>query len=1509
MRIVHKGATSQSVYLSILDSTSTTGGRKTGLAFNTASLTAYYVRNGGSATSITLATLAAANSAWSSGGFKEVDSTNSPGIYRLDIPDAALASGVDSVVVSLKGATGMVQVDLEIQLVAVDHQDSVRFGMTALPNAAAEAAGGLYTRGTGAGQIRQDANGRIDANAKAWLDGTIPAVNVTGVPKVDTVDWLGTAPNALISGRVDANAQAVLSGAIAADVWNAARSSYLTAGSFGLLGQTITRDGTAQAGAAGSITLDASASATDSLYKGSVVYIYTGTGVGQLRVISGYTGSTKVATVAPNWTTTPDNTSKFILWSMDDPAIVGSDSKSLLSTDAQTGVTIPTVTTLTNAPSDSAGITTLLARIASALTITSGKVDVNDKTGFSLTQAFPTNFSSLVIDGSGRIDVSKWVGSAVNALISGKVDANAQVVGDKTGYSLTQTFPTNFSSLSIDASGRIDLGKWIGSAPNAIISGKLDTITNIRSSTAQAGASGSITLDASASATTDFYKDDYVLILSGTGAGQARLITAYNGSTKVATVTPNWATNPDNTSVFSVIPSGLADVVAWLATAPNVLISGRVDSNAQVVGDKTAYTLSQSFPTNFASLVIDGSGRIDLSKVLGSTINALISGRIDSNAQVVGDKTGYSLTQTFPTNFSSLVVDVSGRVDVSKWAGSAVNALLSGRVDSNAQVVGDKTGYSLTQTFPTNFSSLSIDGSGRVDLGKWIGSAPNALISGKLDSITSIRSSTAQAGATGTITLDASASATNDLYKDNYICILSGTGAGQTRLVTAYNGSTKIATITPSWTTNPDNTSVFCVIPSGLADVVAWLASAPNVLISGRVDSNAQVVGDKTGYSLSQSFPTNFASLVIDSNGRVDLSKVLGSAINALISGRIDANSQVVGDKTGYSLTQTFPTNFASLVIDGSGRIDVSKWAGSAVNALISGRVDANSQIVGDKTGYSLTQTFPTNFSSLSIDASGRIDLGKWIGTAPNALISGKLDSLTNIRSATAQAGTSTSITLDASAVATTDFYKDSYVLILGGTGAGQTRLITAYNSGTKVATVSPAWVTNPDNTSVFSIIPSGLADVVMWLGAAPNVLISGRVDSNAQVIGDKTGYSLSQTFPTNFATLVIDSNGRIDLSKVLGSAINALISGRVDTNAQIVADKTGYALTAGEHTSIGTDVQTGLTAQGYTTTRAGFLDTLNGLVAAVWDKATSAITTSGSIGKQIKDNLDTTISSRSTYGGGDTSGVTTLLSRIASALNITSGKIDVNDKTGFALTAGEHTNISTDTQTGLTAQGYTTTRAGYLDTLSGLIAAVWDKLLTGITTTGSIGKLIKDNIDAAISSRSTYAGGDTSGTTTLLSRIASALTITSGKIDVNDKTGFGVSSINNGTISSNTFAANAIDSGVFAQTAADKVWVSTTRVLTSAPYKKNTSLANFGFVMTDSSAHAAKTGITGPSFTKQVSVDGGAFSTIAGGVSEVGNGVYKVSLTASEMNGKVIVLRFAAAGSDDTLVSLVTED
>ncbi len=66
-------------------------------------------------------------------------------------------------------------------------------------------------------------------------------------------------------------------------------------------------------------------------------------------------------------------------------------------------------------------------------------------------------------------------------------------------------------------------------------------------------------------------------------------------------------------------------------------------------------------------------------------------------------------------------------------------------------------------------------------------------------------------GSSTTIKLNSSASATNSFYNGQTILITSGTGAGQVATVSAYVGSTKIATITGTWTTTPTNASYYLI--------------------------------------------------------------------------------------------------------------------------------------------------------------------------------------------------------------------------------------------------------------------------------------------------------------------------------------------------------------------------------------------------------------------------------------------------------------------------------------------------------------------------------------------------------------------------------------------------------------------------------------------------------------------------------------------------------------------------
>lgn len=136
--IVKKGSVDRSVKVRIIDSTD--GTPETGVVFNTSGIDLWYRREGAAKTSITEATLAALTTAHTDGGFLHIGD----GEYRLDLPDAAFATGANHVDIG-GTVTGMIVLGCRVRLVDIDLEDTVRAGLTALPNAAAAANGGLPT--------------------------------------------------------------------------------------------------------------------------------------------------------------------------------------------------------------------------------------------------------------------------------------------------------------------------------------------------------------------------------------------------------------------------------------------------------------------------------------------------------------------------------------------------------------------------------------------------------------------------------------------------------------------------------------------------------------------------------------------------------------------------------------------------------------------------------------------------------------------------------------------------------------------------------------------------------------------------------------------------------------------------------------------------------------------------------------------------------------------------------------------------------------------------------------------------------------------------------------------------------------------------------------------------------------------------------------------------------------------------------------------------------------------
>ena len=119
--------------------------------------------------------------------------------------------------------------------------------------------------------------------------------------------------------------------------------------------------------------------------------------------------------------------------------------------------------------------------------------------------------------------------------------------------------------------------------------------------------------------------------------------------------------------------------------------------------------------------------------------------------------------------------------------------------------------------------------------------------------------------------------------------------------------------------------------------------------------------------------------------------------------------------------------------------------------------------------------------------------------------------------------------------------------------------------------------------------------------------------------------------------------------------------------------------------------------------------------IQTIWDVLTTSLTTAGSVGELINTNLDVTVSSRMP----------------TSHINATGGVVD---------TVTAITNDVGVTQTGAdkvwaSAARSLTDKLGFELSASG-VQAVWDILTSSLTTVGSAGKLIVDNVDATVSSR-----------------------------------------------------------------------------------------------------------------------------------------------------------------------------
>lgn len=314
--------------------------------------------------------------------------------------------------------------------------------------------------------------------------------------------------------------------------------------------------------------------------------------------------------------------------------------------------------------------------------------------------------------------------------------------------------------------------------------------------TAQATTSTTIRLANTASAVDDFYNGKALVVTGSSGnpraISQKRIITDYDGATRTATLDFPWDTDPSGSVQYRV---NMVDADAWLVGSCNDWRAFRCDfGNASrhgvfsTGGASIDIIASNSFYNDGSALRVDPSAA-DLRWTKGT-----FDGNKEHGAVFTGSH------NTTGVIHSRVIDGVSFRSNGQGRHNTYSDIYNAG--DLGLQVLN-------AQPVPGTTSST---GGRRPRYFLFNPGATKTIVSGlRYDKPrgTVFTTGTAQGGAPTTITLASGASSANARYNEAVVTITAGTGTGQSKVITDYVGSTRVATIDGTWSAAPDATSVY----------------------------------------------------------------------------------------------------------------------------------------------------------------------------------------------------------------------------------------------------------------------------------------------------------------------------------------------------------------------------------------------------------------------------------------------------------------------------------------------------------------------------------------------------------------------------------------------------------------------------------------------------------------------------------------------------------------------------
>jgi hypothetical protein len=497
-------------------------------------------------------------------------------------------------------------------------------------------------------------------------------------------------------------------------------------------------------------------SSVNNYYNGWWVKITSGTASNNVRQITGYVGSTRVATLDTSFTSTPStdtielynkNYSSMIWQAATNRFVAAFTSQNIYSsqypildyTDFQCNNQIISASTTSSSSSTGALIVTGGVGIGGTINVggsINGTIGTASQTNItsigtltslsssgtvtftSGTTSSSTSTGTLVVTGGTGISENLYVGGLINGTINTASQSNITSIGILTSLSssglvsfTSGTASSNTTTGTLVITGGIGISGAINTGGNLTISGSLSGVTTLaasgiislsNSTVSSSTTTGALTVAGGVGIGDKLYVGNgiYGILQTASQTNITTVGTLTTLSSSASTVTFTSSTVSSSISTGTLVITGGVGIGGDINTGGNLTISGSLSGvttiNASNIVTFTNNTSSSTSSTG--ALVVTGGVGIGGSLYVGGSINGTIGTSSQPNITAIGTLTSLSS--------SGAVTFTAGTVSSSTSTGSLV--VTGGVGISGSLYVGDSINGTINTAAQTNITSIGI---------------------------------------------------------------------------------------------------------------------------------------------------------------------------------------------------------------------------------------------------------------------------------------------------------------------------------------------------------------------------------------------------------------------------------------------------------------------------------------------------------------------------------------------------------------------------------------------------------------------------------------------------------------------------------------------------------------------------------------------------------------------------------------------------------------------------------